>query len=195
MRLLQLNLARLGDIAVTDQLDDLVYDRDKPVVILFDPAEELAFVLGDELQALQIVAELVELAQRAVEAAVVIGKQGRSDPVELARRIVLNLPVGGDLALRADQLDGPLVDAGQHLQPGRADHDQQRGDCQKGSQELGLDAERQTRDGADQQPVETAYHLATRLKRSRRNSAGSKRVPRYCTRKTPRGSMIEVNSV
>ena len=148
------------------------------------------------MQTLQIVAELVELAQRAVETAIVIGKQCRSDAVELAGRVVLHLPVCRDLALRADQLDGSFVDPGQHLQPGGADHDQQRHDRQKRQQELGLHPKRQMRDGLDDPLVEAAAdHLVTRLNRSRRNSAGSKRMPRYCTRKTPRGSMIEVNSV
>ena len=70
-RLLQLRLARLVDVAAADQLDDPRHDGDEPVVFLPDLAEQLDFVLGDELQPLEVVAELVELAQRAVQGALV----------------------------------------------------------------------------------------------------------------------------
>ena len=150
MRLLQLGLVRLGDLAAADQLDEPGHHRDKPVVILMHPGEQLNFVAGDELQPFQIVAELVELAQRAVERPLVRREEGAGNPVELARRIVLDLPVGGDLALRSDQRGGAVVDAAEHIEPDRAQRDQQCDDRQKRRQQLCLHAHRRARDEANQ---------------------------------------------
>ena len=47
------------------ELHDLRDDLDKPVVLLAELAEQLDLVLGDELQPIDVVAELVELAKRA----------------------------------------------------------------------------------------------------------------------------------
>ena len=70
-RLLQLRLARLVDMPAADQLDDPGHDGDEAVVFLPDLAEQLDLVLGDELQPLEVVAELVQLAQRTVQGALV----------------------------------------------------------------------------------------------------------------------------
>ena len=128
LRLLVLGLARLIEAAMPDQLDHLLHDRDKAVIFMLDPAEQLDLVLGDILQPLQVVAELVELAHRAVERAVVGNQQRRGDAVELAHRVLLDLAIGADLAFQPNEIRGPLVDPGQHLQSDRADRDQQHDD-------------------------------------------------------------------
>ena len=116
---------RLGGTAAADQLDDPRHDRDEPVVVLPNCAEQLDLVLGDELQPFEVVAELVELTQRAVQSALVRDEQRGGDAVELAGGVVLDLAVGRDLALQLDQLLGALVDAAQALEPDGAKHDQQ----------------------------------------------------------------------
>jgi hypothetical protein len=58
--------------------------------------QQVDLVAGDELQPLQVVAELVELTQRSAEGV----RRRRTKPrdmVELACGIELDLPVGGDL--------------------------------------------------------------------------------------------------
>ena len=63
--LCRLQLSRLRRTAGADQFHDLRDDFDEPIVVLPEPAEQLDFVLGHELQSIHVVAELVELAQRA----------------------------------------------------------------------------------------------------------------------------------
>ena len=65
-------------LAAADELDQPRHHRDKPLVILAHPGEQLDLVAGDELQPLQIVAELVELAQRAVRRPLV-GREQRAE--------------------------------------------------------------------------------------------------------------------
>jgi hypothetical protein len=61
-RLLQLRRMRFIDVPAADQLDDPRHDGDEPVVFLPDLAEQFDLVLGDELQSLEVIAELVQLA-------------------------------------------------------------------------------------------------------------------------------------
>ena len=113
------SLPRLGGAAGADQLHDLRDDCDEPVVVLPELAEQLDFVLGDELQPVDVVAELVELAQRARQRALVRGEQRGGDAVELARGVVLDLAIGLDLALQLDQLLGALIDPAQNARARR----------------------------------------------------------------------------
>src|SRR5262249_6884384 len=144
---------------------------------------------------LEVVAELVELTQRAVQGALVRHQQRRRNAVELARRVVLDLAIGGDLAFTSDQLFGALVDGAQLVEPNGAERDQQRDDRQERDQQLCLDAHRQSRDRAHEKVVERHHSLSTRLFRSRRNSSGSNRAPRYCTRICPSASINVVSWV
>src|SRR5262249_14785588 len=114
---------------------------------------------------------------------------------ELAGGVVLDLAIGLDLALQLDQLLGALVDFAQAVQADRADRDQQRGDGQECRQELGLHTGGHPRDEVDERRQDPHYRSSARLTRSRRNSSGSKRTPRYCTRRMPRRSTIEVRNV
>ena len=125
-RLAQLHLARLGDLPGAGPLHRPGHDLDEAVVFLPDLAQQLDLVLRDVLQPVEVVAELAELAQGAVERPLVGGQQRGGDPVELARGVVLDLPVGRDLALQLDQLLGALVHAAEHAQAHRAEQDQQR---------------------------------------------------------------------
>ena len=91
----------------------------KPVVVLPDLGEKFRLFLGDEFHAVEVVSELIELAERCIEHPVVLKQKRGRDAVELARRIVLDLVIGGDLALQPDQLVGLIVDPAQHLQARR----------------------------------------------------------------------------
>ena len=108
-RLLELQLARGRDLAAAGALDRRGHDRDEAVVVGADLGEQRGLVLGDVLQPVEVVAELAELAQDPVELARVPGQQRGGDAVELARGVVLDVAVGGDLALQLDQLLGARV--------------------------------------------------------------------------------------
>src|SRR4051794_4086347 len=86
-------LVRRHDLTAADQFNQVCHDRDEPVVLLPNAGEHLNFVAGDELQSLKIMAELVGLAQRAVKSSLIGRKQRGGDPIKLARRIMLDLPV------------------------------------------------------------------------------------------------------
>jgi hypothetical protein len=100
-RLRQLQLPPFGGPAPPDQLHDTRDDPDELVVVGPQAPEQLDLVPGDELQAIQVVAELVEPAEDGVEAPILGDEQRSGDTVELACRVVLQLAVGGDLALQA----------------------------------------------------------------------------------------------
>ena len=121
--LLELQLARGRDLAAAGALDRRRHDRDEAVVVGADSASSAASS-GDVLQAVEVVAELAELAQDPVELARVPGQERGGDPVELARGVVLDVAVGGDLALQPDQLLGARVHAREHLEPDRPEQDQ-----------------------------------------------------------------------
>ncbi len=191
--LLQLRFAGLGDMPASDQSDDPRRNRDKPVVFLPHLVQQLDLVLGDELQPLEVIAELVQLTQRAGQGALVRDQERRRDAVKLARGVVLDLAVGGDLALAVDQLFGAPVDPAELVQPDRAERDQQCDDREKRRQQLCLDTPRQARDRADEERVERDHSVSTRLSRSRRNSSGLKRQPIYCTRIRPSASTSVVS--
>jgi len=53
----------------------------------------------------------------------------------------------------------------------------------------------QPRNQADERSDQAHYCSLARLRRSRRNSSGSKRTPRYCTRSVPLRSTIDVRNV
>src|SRR5262249_26321893 len=131
----------------------------------------------------------------AVQGPRVVLEQRRGDAVELARRVMLDLAVGGYLALASDQLFGALVDGAQGVKSDRAERDQQRYDREKREQQLRLAAARQARDWADKEVIEPHHSLSARLTRSRRNSSGSKRAPRYWTRICPSASISVVSCV
>ena len=69
-RLRELQLPPLRDAAAPDQLHDARDDPDELVVVGAQAADQLDLVSRDELQAIQIVTELVELAEDGVEAPV-----------------------------------------------------------------------------------------------------------------------------
>ena len=112
----ELQLLPLGGAAAADQLHDLGDDLDELFVVLAHTREQLFLVLRHELQSIEVVAELVELAQCRLQPAVVGFEQRRGDAVELADGVVVELAVGGDLALQLHHVLGALVHLGQRLQ-------------------------------------------------------------------------------
>src|SRR5262249_27390686 len=145
-------------------------------------------------QPIDVVAKLVELAQRARQRQVVRRKQDRRNAVELIGGLVLHLPIGFDLALQPDEFVSALIGAAQNLQSHRAHHNQESLDGEEGHQQLDLHASRYARNKAGERARFSHYRSLARLKRSRRNSSGSKRTPRYWTRRMPRWSTIEVRN-
>ena len=63
--LCHLQLSCFRGTAGADQFHDLRHDIREPIVVLPKPVEQLDFVLGHELQSIHVVAELIELTQRA----------------------------------------------------------------------------------------------------------------------------------
>lgn len=112
----------------------------EPVVFLMKPIEQLEFILGDELQSIDVVAELVELAKRACERHFVGGQQNRCNAVELARRIMLHLPIGFDFSLQPDDFVGLTVDPAEHVQAHCSHHNQEDLDRKECRQKLNLNA-------------------------------------------------------
>ena len=173
--LAELQLARLGDLAGARALDRRGDDRDEAVVVLPDAREQIDLALRHVLQPVEVVAELAELAQRAVESPLVLGQQRCGDAVELARGVVLHLAIGRDLALQLDQLLVALVHAAEHLQADRAEQDQQRHHREKRDQELRLHARRHARDEVDGEVPQARQGSLARPWRSWRNSSSSNR--------------------
>ena len=174
-RLAQLHRARLLDLPGARALDRPGHDRDEAVVVRPDLGQQVDLILGHVLQPVEVVAELAELTQDAVELALVLGQERGGDAVELARGVVLHLAIGGDLALQLDQLLGARPHPAEHLQPHRAEQDDQRDHREKGDQQLGLHPRGHARDHLDGEIAQAHQGSFTRLSRSRRNSSSSKR--------------------
>jgi hypothetical protein len=159
-----LNLAAFLDLARTNQLDHARHHRDEFLVVFAHAAQQLDLVFGHELEPVQIVAELIELAQRGIERALVRRHQRGRDAVELTRGVVLKLTIRADLAVKQHQLFGARVDRTQRFQTDGPDHDQQDDDGQERGEELDMDGGRnacyQTR-----QPLA----FAQKSKKERRN--------------------------
>ena len=145
-----LNVARLARPTGPNEVDDACHLGRELIVVLSDLAEEIRFFVGDKLHAVEVIAELSELTERSIEHPVVLKQERGRDAVELARRVVLNLMIGCDLALQLDQFIGLVIDPAQHLQPDRAEHDQQADNREKRDQKLGLNTRRPARDPANQ---------------------------------------------
>src|SRR3954462_10330530 len=95
-------------------------------LVVFAPqlGEQPDFVLRHELQAVEVIAELVQLAQGSGERRLLGYQKGGGHAVELRGRVVLELAVGGDLALQRHHFLRVALDPRQHLEADRADRDQ-----------------------------------------------------------------------
>ena len=164
--LAQLQRARRLDLPGSGALHRPGHDRDEAVVVRADARQQIDLVLGHMFQPVEVVAELAELAQDAVELAIVLRQERRRDAVQLARGVVLHLPVGGDLALQLDQLVGAGVDTAQHLHADRAQEDDQRDHAEERDQQLGLDPRRDARDQTDGEIPERRQGSFRRSRRS-----------------------------
>ena len=102
---------------------------------------------------------------------------------------MVELAVGGDLALELHHVLGARVHFAQRAQPDQAGSEHHRHDREERHQQLGVDRGARPRD-QPRQPIGQPLHLpgasASSDFRSPRNSFGSKRTPRYCTRSVPR---------
>src|SRR5207245_69376 len=191
----KLNRPALSHLGGANQLDELGHDLDELVIVLADPAEQFDFVFRDELEPVEVVAELVKLTQRGLERSLVGDQERRGDAVELAGGVVLELAVGGDLALELDQVLGAPVHRAQRLQADRAHRDEQHDDGKERGQEFRVDRDRYPRDESNKPRRHYRLISRSRLFRSPNNSSGSNRTPRYCTRRIPSLSMSDVRKV
>ena len=164
--------------AAPDQLHHPRDDADELVIVGSNATEQLDLVSCDELQAVQVVAELVELPEDAVEAPLVGDEQRGGHAVQLGRRVVLKLAVGGDLPLQLHEVFRPAIDLAEHLETDGAERDEQAGNGQKGNQELGVHRGRYPRDEARER-VASPAPLPDSTRRSRSISSGSNRTPMY----------------
>src|SRR5262245_11331504 len=108
---------------------------------------------------------------------------------------MLHLPISFDFALQSDEFFGALVDSPENLKSHGAHHNEQHRDCEKCRKQFDLYASWCPRNEAYQPPHHLHHGSCSRLKRSWRNSFGSKRTPRYWTRRIPRRSIIDVRNV
>ena len=95
----ELQVPSFAGLSVSDQADRAGDDLDEFLVIGAHPRHHFDLVLGQELEPVEVVAELFELTQRRVEPAVVRLEQRGRNAVELADGVVVELPIGADLAL------------------------------------------------------------------------------------------------
>jgi hypothetical protein len=193
-RLRELQLPPFGGAAAPNQLHDARDDPDELVVVGPHAAEQLDLVPGDELQAVQVVAELVELAEDGVEALVLGYEQRGGHTVELACGVVLQLPVGGDLALQLHEVFRPAIHLDEDLETDRAERDQQADDDEERDQELGV---HRGRDPCHEARKRAHHGPPSRRseRRSRSISSGSNRTPMYWRRSAPVRSTSEVRNV
>src|SRR5215470_4973939 len=108
---------------------------------------------------------------------------------------MLELPIRRDLALELDQGFRSAVHGAEGLETCSAHDDEQEHDGQECGKELRVHSERQPRDEPDEPRPHLAGASRSRLRRSARNSLGSKRTPRYCTRRMPSRSISDVRKV
>jgi hypothetical protein len=170
-------------------------DLDKSIVVLSELAKQFDFIFCHELQPIDVIAELVKLAKGARQRLVVRRKQGRGNAVELAYRVMLDLPIGFDLSLQPDEIFGALIDAAQNSESDGTHHDQQHGNGEKCRKQFDLYASRYPRNQIDYPSNHRHHGSCRRLKRSCRNSFGSKRTPAYWTLRIPCGSTMDVRNV
>ena len=115
--LCRLQLSRLRGAAGAEQSHDLRDYFHELIVVLPESAEQLDFILRNKLQPIHVVAELVQLAKRARQRHIVGSQQGGGHVVELARGVILYLPIRFDLALQLDELLGARIDPAQNVEP------------------------------------------------------------------------------
>ena len=184
---LELERAPLGDPSAPDHVDHPGHDVDELIVVVSNTAEQLRLVARDELHAVEIVPELIELAECRLERAFVRTQKGRRHAVELGGGIVLDLAVGGDLPLEDHEPLRAAIDCAQRPEADRADDDEEHDHGEEGREELGVD---RRRDPPDRSAEPGRPHCFDPSRRSARmspnSSSGSKRVPRYWTRRMPR---------
>ena len=177
--LYRLYLPRLRRTTGTNHFHAMRDDLDKSIVILPELAKQFDFILCHKLQPIDVIAELVKLAKRARQRRVVRRKQGGGNAVKLAYRVMLDLPIGFDLALQPDKFLSAFIDAAENLESDGPQHDEQHRNCEKCRKQFDLYASRYPRNHVHRPSCHRHHGSCRRLKRSRRNSSGSKRTPTY----------------
>ena len=109
----KLYLPALCGFSLADQVHDTADDLDEFLIIRTHLRHHFHLILGDELQAVEVVAELLELTQRCVKAAILCLQHRRGNAIKLTDGIVIELAVGGDLALQLHHVFGALIDFGE----------------------------------------------------------------------------------
>ena len=197
-RLRELQLPPFRSAAAPNQLHHTGDDPDELVIVCPHAGEQLDLVARDELQAIQVVPELVELAKDGVEAPAFGDEQRGGHAVELGRGVVLELPVGGDLALDLHEVFRPAIHLAEDPETNGAQRDEQADDDEERDQELGVHRGRDSRHEAREHTQERAHHRPpsrTSARRSRSISSGSNRTPMYWTRSAPSRSTSDVRNV
>ena len=143
--LYRLYLPRFRRTTGTNHFDAMRDDLDKSIVVLPELAKQFDFILCHELQPIDVIAELVKLAKRARQRRLVRRKQSGGNAVELAYCVMLDLPIGFDLALQPDKFLSALIDAAENLESDGPHHDEQHRNCEKCRKQFDLYASRDPR--------------------------------------------------
>src|SRR5262249_11464031 len=98
----------------------------------------------------EIVTELVELAQRGLKRPFIVSQESGGNAIELSSGVVLNLAVCSDLSLELDQIVGAAIRPAQDLKTNRTDHDEQEHDGHEGRKQLRVYPGRSARDECGQ---------------------------------------------
>jgi hypothetical protein len=116
------------------------HDLNELGILLLDPAEQLDLILRHELEPVEVIAKLIELAKRCFERPLIWRQESRGNAVELAGGVMLELAVSRNLAVERYQLLGAVVRLAQHVKANGANHDEQHHHHQESRQELGVNS-------------------------------------------------------
>ena len=132
-----LDLPCLAGLPGAVQLQHPRRDGDEAGVFLTKAAKQRNLVLRDKRHAVEVVAELVDLAKRPGQSRIVWRRKRGGHAIELAQCIVLHLAVGVDLVLQPRQIASALLHFSQGEESGRAQGDEKQFDQQEGGEQLG----------------------------------------------------------
>ena len=105
----RLHFPRLRRATGANYFDAMRNDLNKSIVVLPEMAKQFDFILCHELEPINVIAELVQLAKGSRQRPLIRGEKGGGNAVELAYRVTLDLPIGFDLALQSDEVFGTLM--------------------------------------------------------------------------------------
>src|SRR5262245_40439729 len=148
MGLSERELVSFANLAAADQLDRLAHHLNKLVVVFSNLTKQFDLVFGYKLKPVEIVAKLIELAQRSVERSLFRYQEGGGNTVKLGCGVVLKLALGSDFSLDLHKFFGAAVGVVQDQEADGADRDKQHHDGKKGREQLRVNPDRHARDNA-----------------------------------------------